>query len=300
MTQHRWAVARLMGGAAVLVALMWRLGAEPFVAGVRATTVQAIAATLIIVAGTTVCCAWRWQLVARGLGVDVPLGEAVAAYYRSQFLNSVLPGGVLGDVHRGVSHGRTTGEMRPVLLSVAWERVVGQVVQVAAGLVVVLVLWPALDTRSSGVLTAVAAAGVCAAVVVITALSARGVLDSAAVPAVLGTSILAATGHALVFMVAADAAGVSAPTTTLLPIALVVLVAAAVPVNVAGWGPREGVAAWAFAAVGLGAATGATVAVTYGVLSLVATLPGAVLLFLRRPSPSQRADARRVGVAAHG
>jgi hypothetical protein len=203
-------------------------------------------------------------------------------------------------VHRGVTHGRTTGEMRPVLLSVAWERVVGQVVQVAAGLVVVLVLWPALDTRSSGVLTAVAAAGVCAAVVVITALSARGVLDSAAVPAVLGTSILAATGHALVFMVAADAAGVSAPTTTLLPIALVVLVAAAVPVNVAGWGPREGVAAWAFAAVGLGAATGATVAVTYGVLSLVATLPGAVLLFLRRPSPSQRADARRVGVAAHG
>jgi uncharacterized membrane protein YbhN (UPF0104 family) len=300
MTQRRWAVARLMGGAAVLAALVWRLGAEPFVAGVRATTVPAIAATLVIVAGTTVCCAWRWRLVARGFGVDVPLGEAVAAYYRSQFLNSVLPGGVLGDVHRGVTHGRATGEMRPVLLSVGWERVVGQVVQVAAGLVVVLVLWPALDTRSSGVLTAVAAAGVCAAVLVISGLSARGVLDPAAVPAVLGTSLLAATGHALVFMVAADAAGVSAPTTTLLPIALVVLVAAAVPVNVAGWGPREGVAAWAFAAVGLGAATGATVAVTYGVLSLVATLPGAVLLFLRRPSPSRRADPRRVGVAAHG
>jgi uncharacterized membrane protein YbhN (UPF0104 family) len=300
MTQRRWAVARLMGGAAVLAALVWRLGAEPFVAGVRATTVPAIAATLVIVAGTTVCCAWRWRLVARGFGVDVPLGEAVAAYYRSQFLNSVLPGGVLGDVHRGVTHGRATGEMRPVLLSVGWERVVGQVVQVAAGLVVVLVLWPALDTRSSGVLTAVAAAGVCAAVLVISGLSARGVLDPAAVPAVLGTSLLAATGHALVFMVAADAAGVSAPTTTLLPIALVVLVAAAVPVNVAGWGPREGVAAWAFAAVGLGAATGATVAVTYGVLSLVATLPGAVLLFLRRPNPSRRADPRRVEVAAHG
>ena len=125
-------------------------------------------------------------------------------------------------------------------------------------------------------------------------------LDPAAVPAVLGTSLLAATGHALVFLVAADAAGVSAPTTTLLPIALVVLVAAAVPVNVAGWGPREGVAAWAFAAVGLGAATGATVAVAYGVLSLVATLPGAVLLFLHRPSPSRRTDPRRVGVAAHG
>jgi hypothetical protein len=300
MTQRRWALARLAGGAAVLAALLWRLGAEPFVAGVRATTIPAVAATLVIVAGTTVCCAWRWRLVARGLGIDVPVGEAVAAYYRSQFLNSVLPGGVLGDVHRGVTHGRATGEMRPVLLSVGWERVIGQVVQIAAGLVVVLVLWPALDTRSSAVLTAVAAAGVCAAVLVITALSARGVLDPIAVPAVLGTSLLAATGHALVFMIAAHAAGISAPTTTLLPIALVVLVAAAVPVNVAGWGPREGVAAWAFAAVGLGAATGATVAVTFGVLSIIATLPGAVLLFLRRPSPSRRADPGRVGVAAHG
>jgi hypothetical protein len=68
-----------------------------------------------------------------------------------------------------------------------------------------------------------------------------------------------------------------------LPIALVVLVVASVPLNVAGWGPREGAAAWAFAAAGLGAATGASVAVAYGVLALLATLPGAALLAVRRP-----------------
>ena len=56
---------------------------------------------------------------------------------------------------------------------------------------------------------------------------------------------------------------------------------AAIPFNVAGWGPREGAAAWAFAAAGLGAAAGATVAVAYGVLALVATLPGAALLLSR-------------------
>ena len=78
------------------------------------------------------------------------------------------------------------------------------------------------------------------------------------------------------------------PTTTLVPIALVVLVAAAVPLNVAGWGPREGAAAWAFAAAGLGAAAGASVAVAYGVLALLATLPGAVLLAVRRSGPAAR------------
>ena len=60
---------------------------------------------------TTVCCAWRWTVVARGLGAELPLPAAVAAYYRSVFLDSMLPGGVVGDVHRGVSHGRESGDV---------------------------------------------------------------------------------------------------------------------------------------------------------------------------------------------
>jgi hypothetical protein len=91
-------------------------------------------------------------------------------------------------------------------------------------------------------------------------------------------SVLAAAGHVAVFLVAARAAGIDASLTELLPLALVVLLAAAIPLNVAGWGPREGAAAWAFAGAGLGAGQGATVAVVYGLLALVATLPGAVLL----------------------
>ena len=66
----------------------------------------ALAAASALAVLTTVCCAWRWRIVARGLGVDLPLGTAVAAYYRSLFLNVTLPGGVVGDVHRGISHGR--------------------------------------------------------------------------------------------------------------------------------------------------------------------------------------------------
>ena len=75
----------------------------------------------------------------------------------------------------------------------------------------------------------------------------------------------------------------------LFPLALVVLLAAAVPTNIAGWGPREGAAAWAFGAVGLSAAEGVTVAVVYGVLALVATLPGAVMLVAGRRRRRDRA-----------
>jgi hypothetical protein len=48
--------------------------------------------------------------------------------------------------------------------------------------------------------------------------------------------------------------------------------------SIAGWGPREGAAVWVFSAAGLGAAHGAATSVAYGVLVLVAFLPGAIVL----------------------
>jgi hypothetical protein len=72
-----------------------------------------------------------------------------------------------------------------------------------------------------------------------------------------------------------------------------VLLGAALP-NVGGWGPREGVTAWAFAAAGLGASTGVATAVAYGVMVFVASLPGAVVLVVvwaSRPRPDGAAIA---------
>ena len=96
-------------------------------------------------------------------------------------------------------------------------------------------------------------------------------------PAIALASALVVAGHAATFLVAARSAGVTAPPSQMLPLALLVIQAAALP-NVGGWGPREGVTAWAFAAAGLGASLGVATAVVYGVMVLVASLPGAVVL----------------------
>ena len=92
-----------------------------------------------------------------------------------------------------------------------------------------------------------------------------------------------------------------------MPLALLVLLAMALPLNIAGWGPREGVAAWAFGAAGLTAAQGVATAVTYGVLVLVASLPGAGVLVAgwigRQPGTSTTCDStrsQRAGAASHG
>ena len=98
-------------------------------------------------------------------------------------------------------------------------------------------------------------------------------------------------GHVAVFLVAMRTAGVEASVGEQLSLALVVLLVAAVPASAAGWGPREGGAAWAFGAAGFGAATGVTVAALYGVMALVATLPGALVLVADRRGPRRPSTA---------
>ena len=57
----------------MLAVLVWQVGSGPFLAGLRLIDAPALAAALAIGLLTTVCCAWRWSLVAGGLGVRLPL-----------------------------------------------------------------------------------------------------------------------------------------------------------------------------------------------------------------------------------
>ena len=170
----------------------------------------------------------------------------------------------------------------------AWERSAGQVVQILLTVAVLLVL----PSPVRGVVPLVALALLGAAVGVALASAAgagrgglrrgaaRRALARRAWPAVALASALVVAGHAVTFVIAAHAAGATAPPSQLLPLALLVLLAAALP-NVGGWGPREGVTAWAFAAAGLGASLGVATAVVYGVMVFVASLPGAAVLLVR-------------------
>jgi glycosyltransferase 2 family protein len=287
-------VVRLIATAAVLAVLVWRVGTGPFLDGLRTVDAAALAAAAGLAVLTTVCCAWRWRIVARGLGVELPLRTAVAAYYRSIFLNVTLPGGIVGDVHRGISHGRDTSDVGRGLRAVAWERSAGQIVQVVLTLAVLIVVPSPVRAAMPIVALVLVAAAVVAALATrvwpalgrsrwarVRRAAARdlrsGVFATSAWPGIALTSVLVVAGHAITFLVAARAAGVTAPTSELLALALIVLAGAALP-NVGGWGPREGVTAWAFAAAGLGASHGVATAVVYGVMVFVASLPGAVVL----------------------
>lgn len=346
MTGRSRSVAATAGGAAILAVLIWRLGFGPFAAGLRAVDAGAVVAAAAITAITTLCCAWRWRVAAGGLGLALPLRWAVAAYYRSQFLNTVVPGGILGDVHRAVAHGRRVGQVGRGARAVLWERLAGQAAQVGIALAVlvalpspirpampivlavlagiaVLVLGIVAAAGSAGEKVIAAGAGPKTAAhdagrlprppawvrVVRAALSdvRLAVLGRRAWPAIGAAGVVVVTGHVGIFLIAAHLADPDAAASQVLPLAMLVLLASAVPLHVAGWGAREGVAAWAFGAAGLGAAHGVAAATVYGVLAVSSSLPGGIVLlwsWCHRARPVEHrgvagvADAARLSLAA--
>ena len=197
--------------------------------------------------------------------------------------------------------------------SVVLERTAGQVVLIAVGGVVLLVQpSPALTAARhlATVPVLAAAVAVTGALMITVAVRRRGkpgtsrwhqaartalaearlgLLARASWPGVVISSVAVLAGHLGMFLLAARAAGSTAPFAQLAPLMVLALLAMALPLNVGGWGPREGVTAWAFGAAGLGAAQGLTVAVVYGVLTFAASLPGIGVLVgpwlarLRRP-----------------
>jgi uncharacterized membrane protein YbhN (UPF0104 family) len=311
-----WPTIRLLGGVGILVALVVRLGTGAFVDGFAAIGVGSVLAALGIGLLTTVFSACRWCIVARGLGLRLPLADAVADCYRALFLNSVLPAGVLGDVHRAVGYGRQIGDVGRGVRVVALERITGQVAVVVVGLGVLLAARPTLLATAAvdllpgwvgvaellaalvalGALVLWAARGPFAgrirqAVTVGLADARTGVFARGTWPGLLLLSVATLAGYLALFVVAARAAGSQAELGALLPLLVLGLLAMALPINIGGWGPREGVTAVAFGSVGFGATQGLTTAVVYGVLSLIACLPGVAVLLGGRISRSSRPPA---------
>jgi hypothetical protein len=204
------------------------------------------------------------------------------------------------------------------LRAVAWERFAGQVVQVLLTVMVLLALPSPVRSFMPLVAIAVLVAGIGLVFIArarpggTRSVWARllsgaaddirdGLLARRAWPGIALASMVGVGGHAATFLIAARTAGTTAPASLMLPIALIAIAAMVLP-NVGGWGPREGVAAWAFGAAGLGAQRGVATAVVYGVMLLVASLPGAAVLVVawcRRSRPPRRTRSQRQERAAH-
>ncbi|HST85607.1 MAG TPA: lysylphosphatidylglycerol synthase domain-containing protein [Kineosporiaceae bacterium] len=270
----------------LLAALVSHLGTSPFERSLHVLTAGPITVALLLGVVTTTAQALRWRTVAAGYGAADGLTRtrAVAECYRSALLNAVLPGGVLGDAIRAwrLRPSRERG-LRSSAQAVIGERVAGTVLLLVAVAAVLLPLEP--------MMSAMALAGAAGAAVVAAPTLKR--LTRSGQAAVWGWSLLSLISLVTKFGVAAAALGTVSGITDVVTLALIVLAGMSIPIGVGGFGPREAVAAVAFAAVGLSADAGVATAAAYGMLAAVSALPGVlVMLFdLWRDGRANAADA---------
>ncbi|MDH6237092.1 lysylphosphatidylglycerol synthase transmembrane domain-containing protein [Cryobacterium sp. CG_9.6] len=306
---------RLVVGCALLASVIAYVGTGPLIHGILSVDGQAIAAALFLSAVATVAAAWRWCIIATGLGVPLSWHTAIGRYYQSQFLNTVTPGGIVGDVHRAVAHGQSAGSVALSARAVVLERTAGQIVQIVLTLIICLFL----GAQFGGHLLVVSAIGlgvVGFGAVTMGLAGAKWPRVGAAIRRelqelrsgigsvrtavqVVLASIVVISCHVATFAIATAAIGASVPPGQLLVLTLLVLLGASIPFSIGGWGPREGVAGWAFAVAGFGASTGVAASALFGILTIIAVAPGAVVTLVyaarrQRPIPQ---DTRPVLIA---
>ncbi|QIT56721.1 flippase-like domain-containing protein [Aquisalimonas sp. 2447] len=241
--------------------------------------------------------AWRWHFTAHRLGLRLRWAAALREYLLGSFVNQVLPGGVIGDASRAWRHARETARTGPAIRAVILERGSGQLVMalVAVPAVFALAGWaPPLLAWSAATafgLILLATSPLLPAAPAdnqpgIRADLRRALLSPGALPLQLIGSALVVATYLGVFLAAGRAIGATLPALELMALVPPVLLAMLIPITIAGWGLREGAAATVWAAAGHDPAEGAAIAVAYGLLVLVATLPGALCFRAPRRTPT--------------
>ena len=284
----------------LLLVFLWHLSGDRVLERLEGADLGWVMAGLGCATVALFAAALRWRFTARLIGAELDYGRAVREFYLATFLNSILPGGVVGDAIRAYRHGKRMpdepGSMGRAVRTVVIERLANQTV-VCLCMLVSLSMWPWLPGAFESAHIwgpPVAAAALIGSILLTIAIFARrrggGVVErflrdvrqALLTPhtfiAQLGLG-LAVTGTCVVMFYCA-ARAVHEPLSVFHLIALVpgALLAMSIPISVGGWGLREAsaVTLWTMAGLSPGAALASSI--LYGILSLLGALPGAVFL----------------------
>ena len=293
MTRRTATALRVTVSLGLLGLLLTQVDAGAVAARLAALDVRWLLPVLALTVLQVIASAWRWRFTEARLGLALPLGTAIREYYLATFANQVLPGGVLGDVGRAGRHALGSGDPGPAARAVILERASGQVaiaLIAVIGIALADIAWPAGGTAIA--LSAVALIAALAALAVRRIHrhpegwlaiawrdTRRALLARDAWRTQLAMSLAIAASYVGVYALAGIALDTPAPATWL-PLIPIVLFSMLVPISVAGWGVRESVAAATWAAAGLGPADGTALAIAYGAIVLISSLPGLVFALL--------------------
>jgi uncharacterized protein (TIRG00374 family) len=251
--------------------------------------------------------ALRWHFILRGLGDGARAATALRLYYISVFFNTWLWGAVGGDVLRAWLTPREQLRLREAVNSVVLDRVAA----VAAVGILILATAPVFvsDTHQYHLALWLCGIAVCLLCGVLVAalvhrlpidwqrfkvLRAVRLLSTAtetiflrdtAIP-VLGAAIVSQLSSALAVYFMAIGLDIHLSLIDCVILLQPVALAVALPISVGGWGVRETAMIGLLGFVGVSSSAALSLSVQMGLLTIVATLPGAAFWLLHRETNS--------------
>lgn len=288
------AALRFFASLAALALVFAFVDTGQVLSALRSLPVSLIALAVPLTALQIALAAWRWRNTASKLGLRLPYALAFTECYAASAINQLLPGGVLGDVARAWRHANRVDTRGAAIRAVLFERSMGQLALLLATAFAWMLQPQGISSRLALGAGALALSLAVLAVVLRrharrwpwlrdTAHDLRRAWWPAHVLALqLAISWLLLASIVLLFLLAARAAGAQAPAIVLVPLLLNALLAMALPFGFAGWGLREGAAALSWSVAGLDAAQGVAASLSYGVLTLIGSLPGLLALLRLR------------------
>ena len=256
---------------------------------------------VVALSAQTALSALRWRLTARGLGQVIPLGRAIREYYLSQIVNQSLPGGVLGDAGRALRARHAAG-LKRAGQAVVFERLAGQLALFMVTMLAVIIVLVRPDAAALPVwvlrMVAIAGAILAGAGLLLWGLGhgektlnrhirdwvdafARAVLARDVLPRQVVFSLGTTALNLLAFALCARATGTVMPVLAVMIVVPLILFTMLIPVSVSGWGLREGAAAALFPVIGATATQGLAASVAFGLMFLLSSLPGVLVLLMR-------------------
>jgi glycosyltransferase 2 family protein len=119
----------------ILTVLAFTLDLEDVLATLARVTPLELGAILLLMTVDRLIMAWKWSMLLRAIGVELPLMTITRFYYQGTLSGTFLPSQVGGDVLRGYWVSEATGTTHPVVASLVMEKVIGILAAASWGVV---------------------------------------------------------------------------------------------------------------------------------------------------------------------
>ncbi len=243
--------------------------------------------------------AYRWMYISKHTELNIGFNDSIRFYYISSFMNNILPGGIVGDIFRVYYHADNKKEILKIgksFQSVIFERLSGQIM-LFLFFIFSLSLYFILNEKYTAFLfLLIPSLTIYYFIKNIFKLKINNYL----LKKTFGQNFLkvftgeifwrhtilsffVVTSYILIYIISAKSLGISIDYFAFMVFSPIILFSMTLPISIGGWGVREFTALLISFLLGLSATLSISVAIMYGALNLICSLPG-MYFFLRLKS----------------